>query len=322
MNSGATAAVSGRRDRMLAWLANHRQVSSETLVTLLVNWVTSAMTWLVLGIALALPVFLYIVLINIVALSGDFDGNPRISIYLQQDVTASETEQVLGLINDHPDTHEVKLITPGEALADFQARSGFGDVLNSLERNPLPAVIELVPRNTEPYALRQRIVEIEALPFVDLVVVDLAWIERLFAFIAFGERVAWALSLILSLGVLLVVGNTIRLAIENRRTEIEVVKLVGGTDNFVRRPFLYLGFWYGLGGAITAWVLVQTCLIFLAGPVELIAQSYQDDYSLQGLSAMEGVALCLAGSTLGMLGAAFAVSKHLHTFSATMEAGG
>ena len=164
--------------------------------------------------------------------------------------------------------------------------------------------------------------EIEALPFVDLVVVDLAWIERLFAFLSFGERVAWALSLILSLGVLLVVGNTIRLAIENRRTEIEVVKLVGGTNNFVRRPFLYLGFWYGLGGAIAAWILVQTCLLFLAGPVELIAQSYQDDYSLQGLSVLESLALCLAGSSLGIIGAAFAVSKHLHTFSAAMVAEG
>lgn len=307
---------------MLAWLANHRQVSSETLVALLANWVTSAMTWLVLGIALALPVFLYLVLINIVALRGDFDGNPRISIYLQQDATVSETEQTHRLIRDHPDTLEVKFITSDEALADFQSRSGFGDVLNSLERNPLPSVIELTPKNTEPYVLRQRVLEIEVLPFVDLVVVDFAWIERLFAFIAFGERVAWALSLILSLGVLLVVGNTIRLAIESRRTEIEVVKLVGGTDNFVRRPFLYLGFWYGLGGAMTAWVLVQTCLLFLAGPVELIAQSYQDDYSLQGLTAMEGVALCLAGSTLGMLGAVFAVSKHLHTFSAAMESEG
>ena len=322
MHSGATAAVSGRRDQLLAWLANHRQVSSETLVALLVNWVTSAMTWLVLGIALALPVFLYLVLLNIVALSVDFDGNPRISIYLQQEATASETKQALGLVGDHPDTQEVKFITPDEALADFQERSGFGDVLNSLERNPLPPVIELVPRNAEPYALRQRILEIEVLPFVDLVVVDLAWIERLFAFILFGERVAWALSLILSLGVLLVVGNTIRLAIENRRTEIEVVKLVGGTDNFVRRPFLYLGFWYGLGGSITAWILVQTCLLFLAGPVELIAQSYQDDFSLQGLSAMETLALCFVGSSLGILGAVFAVSKHLHTFSAAMLAEG
>jgi len=319
MNSGATAAVSGRRDRLLAWFANHRQVSLETLTTLLANWVTSAMTWLVLGIALALPVFLYLVLVNVAALSGDFEGNPRISIYLQQGVTQAEAEQVLGQVTNHPDTHEVEYITPGEALADFQARSGFGDVLNSLERNPLPAVIELAPRDTEPYALRQRVLEIEALPFVDLVVVDFAWIERLFAFIAFGERVAWALSLILSLGVLLVVGNTIRLAIENRRTEIEVVKLVGGTDNFVRRPFLYLGFWYGLGGAMAAWILVQTSLVFLAGPVEIIAQSYQDDFSLQGLSGEESVALCFLGSLLGLLSAAFAVSKHLHTISNTVE---
>ena len=140
---------------------------------------------------------------------------------------------------------------------------------------------------------------------------DVAWIERLFALLSLGERLVVALSLVLAVGMLLVIGNTIRLAIENRRAEIEVVKLVGGTDGFVRRPFLYMGLGYGLGGALTAWLLVQISLWFLRGPVELLAQSYQNAYSLQGLGVIETLGVFVASGLLGIIGAALAVNKHL-----------
>ena len=116
---------------------------------------------------------------------------------------------------------------------------------------------------------------------------------------------------VLALGVLLIIGNTIRLAIENRRSEIEIVKLVGGTDSFVRRPFLYLGFWYGIGGALVAWVLVQGSLVFLSAPVETIAQSYRDDFALSGPGILDSTIILLAGTGLGVSGALLAVSRHL-----------
>jgi cell division transport system permease protein len=127
----------------------------------------------------------------------------------------------------------------------------------------------------------------------------------------FGERLVVSLGFVLALGVLLVIGNTIRLAIENRRSEIEIIKLVGGTDRFVRRPFLYLGFWYGAGGALVAWLLLQGSLLFLSGPVEILAQSYRDDFALSGLSALDSLAILLGGSGLGILGAIVAVRRHL-----------
>lgn len=293
-------------------MANHRRVLQETLRSLRRDWLTSLMTWLVLGIALALPLFLYLVLMNAANISGGFDGKPRISIYLESGLTSDEGMALARrLAEEHPDAAAV-YISPAEALREFQSRSGFGDVLNSLPSNPLPGVIELVPSENEPGALRQRASEYQSLPGVELVVMDIAWIERLFALFTLGERLVLALSLVLALGMLLVIGNTIRLEIENRRDEIEVVKLVGGTDSFVRRPFLYLGLGYGSGGALTAWLLVQLSLWFLRGPVELLAQSYQNAYSLRGLSVEETLGVFVTGALLGIIGAAMAVSKHLH----------
>ena len=312
MISGATMASSSTTNRLLAWVINHRNVGVETLFALLRNWVTSSMTWLVLGISMALPVFLYLLLGNLTTLSGDFDGKPRVSIYLHQDLVEADIQRFLTTIGRDRDTESIKYTSPEQALAQFQSRSGFGDVLSSLDRNPLPGVVELMPSHMDSTKLRVEIGKLEQHPEVDLVVVDIAWIERLFAFIRFGERVVVALMLVLALGVLLVVGNTIRLAIENRRVEIEVVKLVGGTDSFVRRPFLYLGFWYGFGGALVSWCLVLICLVFLSGPVELIAESYRDDFALSGLNAGETIFLLAIGSVLGLLGAVLAVSKHLH----------
>ncbi|MFT7091945.1 MAG: cell division transport system permease protein, partial [Candidatus Azotimanducaceae bacterium] len=142
---------------------------------------------------------------------------------------------------------------------------------------------------------------------------DLEWIERLFALLALGERFVTTLGLFLSLGVVLAIGNTIRLAIENRRAEIEIIKLVGATDAFVRRPFLYLGFWYGFGGALVAWLMVQASLIVLSGPIEQLLDSYQNQFLLEGLDLITTLTLFGVGIGLGVVGAAVAVGRHLHT---------
>ncbi len=273
------------------------------------------MTWLVLGIALALPVFLYLLLMNVGVISDRFAGKPRISIYLQHGLGQVEAEKLMARLSRDARTETVAYISPDAALEGFQSRSGFGDVLESLDRNPLPGLIELTPQATQPAILARQVTDLEGEPGVDMVVVDLAWVERLFALVAFGERLVMALAAVLALGVLLVIGNTIRLAIESRRSEIEVVKLVGGTDGFVRRPFLYLGFWYGVGGAVIALLLVQVSLLLLDDPVQKLAQSYQDDFSLRGPGVLKGFGVVVIGAVLGVLGASLAVSKHLRTFA-------
>lgn len=305
-------------DLVTAWLRSHRNVAIQSLSNLLKNWLASLMTTMVLGIAMGLPLLLYILLVNVLNLSENFDGKPRMSIYLNKQLEEADIKRVLTVVNEHPNTQSYRYISPEEALADFQLRSNFVDVLNTLASNPLPGVVELIPSHTEPVKLRSQIMELEKLQEVDTVLADLVWIERLFSFIKLAKSVVILLASILGLGVLLVLGNTIRLSIENSRNEIEVVKLVGGTNSFVKRPFLYLGFWYGIGGAISSWFLVHICLLFLSGPVELIAQSYRDHYALVGLTFLEGLVLFAVSSGLGLLGAVLAVYKHLRIIDGSL----
>ena len=309
--AGATVAKTDRRDRLVAWLSHHRRVCLSTLAELLGNPVSSMMTWLVIGIALGLPLILYVVLQNVSSISGDWGGKPRVALYLTQEATLQAGQALTRQIEQRVDIDEAVFISSTNALQEFQRRSGFGEVLSTLDRNPLPHVIEVVPANPDPIDLKRLVSAWEVNALIGNVSVDLQWLERLFALLVFAERLVTALAIVLGLGVMLIMGNTIRLAIENRHQEIEVIKLVGGTDAFVRRPFLYLGFWYGLGGAVTAFFLLQTSLYFLSSPVEMLAQSYRDNFALQGLDLLGNLLLLVSGSILGIIGSVLAVSRHL-----------
>ena len=309
--SGAKPTGVSPLEREKACERSHRITSVGSFVDLLNNRATSFITLMVLGIATGLPLLLYVVLVNVLNVTENFDGNPRVSIYLKKETVEKDIERFLKIVEEHPNTASLEYISPEEALVDFQSHSNFSDVLNSLSSNPLPALVELIPRHTESFELRAQINELEGYQEVDMVIADLAWIERLNGFISLAKSIVILLALMLGLGVLLILGNTVRLSIENRRHEIQVVKLVGGTNGFVRRPFLYLGFWYGLGGGISAWLLVHVCLLFLSGPVELIAQSYRNEYALIGLTFFESVSFVALTSILGLLGSALAVRKHL-----------
>ena len=309
--AGATVTKTGLRDRLVAWLSHHQRVSLSTLAELLGNPFTSLMTWLVIGIALGLPLILYVVLQNVSSISGDWGGKPRVVLYLTQEVTLEGGQALAMEIEQRDDIEETVFVSSARALQEFQRRSGFGDVLSTLDRNPLPHVIEVVPVSPDPLDLGKLVSAWEVNMLVENVSVDLQWLERLFALLVFAERLVTALAIVLGLGVMLIMGNTIRLAIESRRQEIEVIKLVGGTDAFVRRPFLYLGFWYGLGGAVTAFFLLQTSLYFLSTPVEMLAQSYRDDFALQGPGFLGNLLLLVSGTILGIIGSVLAVSRHL-----------
>ena len=280
--AGATVAKTGRRDRLVAWLSHHQRVSLSTLAELLGNPFTSLMTWLVIGIALGLPLILYVVLQNVSSISGDWGGKPRVALYLTQEVTLEGGQALAMEIEQRDDIEETVFVSSTRALQEFQRRSGFGDVLSTLDRNPLPHVIEVVPVNPDPLDLGKLVSAWEVNMLVENVSVDLQWLERLFALLVFAERLVTALAIVLGLGVMLIMGNTIRLAIESRRQEIEVIKLVGGTDAFVRRPFLYLGILVWFGRRSHGIFLLQTSLYFLSTPVEMLAQSYRDDFALQG----------------------------------------
>jgi cell division transport system permease protein len=198
-------------------------------------------------------------------------------------------------------------------MSDFEEYSGVPKVLTRLEKNPLPIVLEVLPKKESSDAEQAALLltRLQALPQADLAQLDLDWVKRLAVILIIGEKITFFLVMLLSLGVLLVIGNTIRLEIENRRREIIVIKLIGGTDAFIRRPFLYTGFWYGLGGGLFATIMVAAGLALLSEPVAKLAGLYGSDYGLMTLSFIDTLSLWLMSGFLGLFGAWFAVAKHL-----------
>ncbi len=307
---GASTHALRVRDKVNSLAVHHLQTCQKTLRDLLQGWVASCMTWLVIGIALALPMFLYVLLANSTNLSDEFDGSARINLYLNDQVNQEAVLKALGAM---PEVSSLIVISPDDALDAFQTESGFGNILSSLPVNPLPTVIELEPAQNAPAELAVLKTKLSRMQGIERVAVDLEWLARLQALLSLGQRFVYTLAIFLSLGVALAIGNTVRLAIENRRAEIEVIKLVGATDAFVRRPFLYLGFWYGMGGAIIAWILVQASFFVLSGPIEQLLVSYQNQFDLKGMGLPATLLMFGVGIGLGIAGAALAVSRHLHT---------
>jgi cell division transport system permease protein len=271
------------------------------------------MTWLVIGIALALPAGLFVALDNADTVSRGWDGAAQISLFINKRVSEQDSRELAKKLRSRDDIAHVEFVSREQALAEFRTLSGYGDVLQHLEQNPLPAVIVVRPleQQVSAEATEQLYRELSKLPQVEQAIIDLEWVQRLYSMMELGRRVTLSLALLLALGVLLVIGNTIRLAIENRRDEIVIVKLVGATNAFVRRPFLYTGLWYGLGGGIVSWLIISLSLLWLRGPIADLAGLYQSEFALQGLGLGQTLLLWLASSLLGLAGAWLAVSRHL-----------
>ena len=202
-----------------------------------------------------------------------------------------------------------------QALDEFQQLSGLGEALKELPDNPLPGVILVTPQEVDKTALEALRNQLAEMPKVEQAQLDMVWVERLTAILRLGDRFVFGLSLLLVAALLLVIGNTIRLHIENRRNEIEVIKLVGGTDSYVRRPFLYMGALYGAGAGLLAWGLLAYGLDWLNGAVVRLAGLYGSDFALRGVPLSDGLSLLLAALLLGYIGAWLAVARHLNELS-------
>jgi cell division transport system permease protein len=256
---------------------------------------------------------LYLALENIKQLSHSWDQSSQISLYLKANTLPRFAQELSDNLEEWPELSNVAYIDPDSALKQFSKSTGLSDVIEGLDDNPLPAVISILPKlsSTDMDGLTQLQQKLEKLAHVESVQLDLLWVQRLYQFMELGQRLVWALAILLGLAVLLIIGNTIRLSIESRRDEIRVVKLVGGTDAFVRRPFLYTGVWFGLGGGIIAWMLISAGLFWLSGPVKELVSLYGSDFQLLGLGVSDSLLLILDAVVLGWFGAWLAVSKHL-----------
>jgi cell division transport system permease protein len=293
--------------------SRHLQALLGSLGRLARNPFSTGLTLLVIGLALALPTALRLLVINAQTATGGFTSALDLSVYLKTDVPLAKAQQLEHSTRERSDVAHVELITADKAMEEFRSYSGFGAALEALKENPLPHVLHVEPRSDAQSAAAVESLRryFTAWPEVDLVQVDTEWVLRFNAILDVLRRLLVIAAVLLGAGVLAVIGNTIRLEILNRRAEIEVTKLVGGSNAFVRRPFLYTGILYGLGGAVLAWAIVENRVVVLGRPVATLAELYGSHFALQGPAADDVGALLAAGVVLGWMGAWISAARHL-----------
>ncbi|WP_434679139.1 ABC transporter permease [Pseudomonas sp. R1-18] len=296
---------------LAAWLESHRSSLVDSLRRLGKQPIGSFFTCLVMAIALSLPMGLSLLLNNVERLGGSWQRAAQISIYLNLDASSADGTRMRDEIKAMPGVAEAEYISSQQALDEFQQQSGLGEALKELPENPLPGVVLVTPNEVDKPALEALRARLAELPKVQQAQLDLVWVERLAAILKLGDRFVFGLTVLLVSALLLVIGNTIRLHIENRRTEIEVIKLVGGTDSYVRRPFLYMGALYGFGAGILCWGVLAFGLDWLNDAVTGLAGLYGSDFALDGVPTGDGFSLLLGAVLLGYIGAWIAVARHL-----------
>ena len=298
---------------MKQWFERHVQTMVGSLGRLWQKPFSTLLTVLVIGIALALPACLHVLVQNVRAASGGWSGALDVSVYMKQSASLAEAKSAADRIRKRRDVEDVTLVMADEALKEFKKNSGFGAALDALEDNPLPHALIVRPAESfrDPSHVATLTDELQQLPGVDVVQLDTEWVSRFNAILDVVRRIVLLAAGLFALGILVIVGNTIRLDIENRRDEIEVTKLVGGSDAFVRRPFLYNGVWYGLGGGAIAWLIVIVVITLLGEPVRKIAGLYGSGFALHGLGVEGSLALILGAIMLGWLGSFIVATREL-----------
>jgi cell division transport system permease protein len=302
-----------------AYFARHAQTLVGSLGRILHQPFATLMTMGVVAVALAVPLLLSLFLTNVRTATGNWNDAFDLSVYLDKKASAVRTASMAKQLRQRGDVAAVRVITADQALAEFRNDSGFGKALDALSDNPLPdtLIVTPTPAASTPQSTAALRGAIAAMPDVQAVQLDTEWVKRLHAMLDILRRVVWLTGGLLGVGVVLIVGNTIRLEILNRRAEIEVMKLVGASDGFARRSFLYSGVWYGLGGGLMALILVAIAVAVLGRPVDEVAKLYGSRFHLQGLGFTTGVlVLCLAAG-LAWFGSWLAATRHIRAIEPT-----
>jgi cell division transport system permease protein len=306
-----------QQDRLTQWYKGHCRAFLTSFNELLAKPLANLMTLMVIGIAVALPFGLYTLLQNLQEISRHWDNSASISLYLKKGTPDFQITDMLQNLRKNPDIETVKYISPEQGLRDFQRTTQFGDILSELKQNPLPGVVLITPPAAKqtPKILKNLLAQQQDSPLVETGQIDLAWIKRLYFFITIGQRITYSLVFLFGLGVLLIIGNTIRLTLEHYQDEMMILKLVGATDAFIRRPLLYRGLLYGFFGGILAWLLVAITLWWLKAPAQALASSYSQNLLLQGLPIASGVLILIFSASLGISGAWLATRRQLRCLS-------
>lgn len=305
----------------MAWIVRHLQQGIGSLGDLWRTPFTSAMTILVLGISLTLPTTLHLFVKNAQTVSEQWESASEISLFLKLSTSEKSAQNFVARIKLYPEVEDVKYISADQALEDFKRLSGFGEALEYLENNPLPATVLVTPtkRSSQVQAVRELLEKLQNEREVDQGKLDLEWLTRLAAMAKIIEDVVLGIGFLLCLSVVLIIGNTIRLAILNQKDAIAVMKLVGATDRFIQRPFLYAGVWYGVLGGVVACLGVAILAWYLEGSLQNFTDLYRSQFTLQGLSFFEALMLITIAIILGLSGSYISVRKHIREIEPTAD---
>lgn len=299
--------------RLLTWAGEHRRAATETIDRLARAPLGTLMTVAAIAIALALPATLLAITDNLEALADDWRRGAALSLFLAPELDETTGEALAAALRLRIDIDRVDVISRAQGLAELREHSGLGSAVEQLPDNPLPVVLGVYPAAdlTPGDDVDALLASLAVLPGVDFAQADAQWIRRLKAILSLLREGVLLLGAMLALGVVLVVGNTIRLETENRRDEIQVMDLVGATGAFIRRPFLYAGAWYGLLGGMLAWALVDAAMWLLQAPVGRVAALYDAELQLTALDLRQSLSLLGVGTLLGVVGSRIAVGRHL-----------
>ena len=266
---------------------------------------------LVIGIALSLPAGLYVLLQNVQGLVAQLSSTPQISLFMSMDAKSEDVDTLRKQLEQHPAIARVEFIARGQALEQLKQSTGLADVIGGLNQNPLPDAFIIYPKSGAAQSLDELRIELAKLPKVEQAQLDSAWAYKLEALLKFGRIMVLILVSLLSLALIAITFNTIRLQILTQRDEIEVAKLIGATNGFIRRPFLYFGATQGLLGGIMAWLIITLSLLLLNQQLNALTQLYASQFMLHPLSLGDSLTLLLFSMYLGWLGAWLSVARHL-----------
>ncbi len=292
-------------DRLQAYWYIHAQVSLSSLGRLVRNPFATTMTVTVMTIAITLAAGFYLFVVNVQQLTGNLESSNQISLFLKTSVSYDAGKKLAAAIRKNPDLEQVVFISKDQALEEFKQYSGFGDALNVLEKNPLPIVIQVLPKNTlnDLQSIQNLMAEFNQLPQLDFAQMDLQWVKKLQSMMQIIQRGVFLLTILLGIAVLFITGNSIRLELQNRRDEVMVAKLVGATKAFIQRPFIYTGFWLGFISGFLAWIVVSVMMFILQGPIESLSVLYNNTFDVSYLGMGDTVWLLFMASALGVIGA-------------------
>lgn len=313
MSDGLRQSRPGILTRVRGWLSHHLQSLIFSLGKIYRSPMPTVMTVAVIAITLTLPTGFYLFLKNLQAVSGDFRSTTQISLYLNLDASEKDARSLHQSLGENSRIAETGFISRDQALREFKHNSGFGESVEQLTTNPLPHTIIVQPRHDlDPLQIKTLVSQLQSEELVDIAKLDTEWLERLYTIIDMAQRGVIIVSLLFSFAVLLTIGNTIRLDIQSRYQEIIVTKLIGATDAFIRRPFLYGGVWYGMFGGLLAWLLIELSALALAGPVAHLNQLYRASFQLVTFDLADFMILLASSTLLGLAGSWLAVARHLN----------